>query len=263
MPRCLALIVLAVSLITMTQCTSKTTAAQMSRFLNAFTPNATSPGCILFTSHVSGYRSGQTVPNSLITTLMRNLKTQTSYRCIELMSVDSTYVSLAHAQGFLVHGIVWLTTSTSQNKLAVQQAIAAAKAYPQTVVSLSCGSELAFRSGTGSTVTNIIKTCMTSIRNAGITVPVGTQDSLKTFNNGWSAMASEVDFFGVNIYPWYDNAGGSCLSYTQAAAQTYKRFVNVKARYPTKKFVSFNLNLNLNKCRLLPRPDGQDLAPQK
>jgi exo-beta-1,3-glucanase (GH17 family) len=234
----LVLIVFVVTLITVVYGTSKTTAAKMSTMVSAFTPNSTRPGCIMFTEYVGSYHSGQKLPNSLINTLMSILKNSTSYRCIEIMGLEPGIISLAQSHGFKVHGIVWLTLSSSDNSAAINSAISATKSYPSTVISISCGSELAFRSGTGTTVTNIVKNCIDKIRNAGITVPVGTQDSLKTFNHGWSAITSSVDFFGVNIYPWYDNNAGTCLPYTKAAAQTYKRYLSVKAKYPGKTFVS-------------------------
>jgi exo-beta-1,3-glucanase (GH17 family) len=189
---------------------TKTTSTQISTLMSAFTPNTTSPGCIVFTEYVSGYSSGQSMyysepadgiamPNSVVTKLLTTLKAQTKYRCIEIFGIEPTILSLARAQGFKVHGIIWLTLTTSANSVAISNAIRAAKAYPTSLLSLSCGSELAFRSGTGTTVTNIIKNCLASIRGAGITLPVGTQDSLRTFNNGWAAMTPYVDFFGVNM----------------------------------------------------------------
>jgi exo-beta-1,3-glucanase (GH17 family) len=217
-----------------------TTQAKIDTLLQTFTPGVGKVGCIDFSPRIYPYTwdSGNQPPDSFVDQLLTILHNQTSFRCIMIYDIYENIIRIAKSKGFKVMGIVWLTLDTSDNTNAIQRAITAARDYTDgTIVGFSCGSELAFREGITSTVNSITNHCFNTIRNAGVTIPIGVIDSLKTWNQKWT-IASTADFLGVNIYPWYDNtmSDPTCTTPSEAAQQTLNRFKNIQAKY-TKKFI--------------------------
>jgi exo-beta-1,3-glucanase (GH17 family) len=215
-------------------CSAGTTTEKVQTLLQTFTPGSGNVGCVDFSPRVGPYAwgTGLTPPASFIDQLLTIIQTQTPYRCIMIYDVYTDIISVAQSKGFKVLTIVWLSLDTTANTAAAQKAIAAARTYPDTILGFSCGSELAFRNGITSTVTSVTTTCINTLRNNGVTHPVGVIDSLKTWNAAWS-IASQADFMGVNLYVWYDNTASSptCTTAAEAAQQTLNRFKNVQAKY--------------------------------
>jgi exo-beta-1,3-glucanase (GH17 family) len=219
---------------------TKTTTAKIDALMATFTPGVGKTGCVDFSPRVGPYTwsSGRKPTAAFIDQLLTIIQTQTSYKCIMIYDIWSDILRVAHAKGFKVLGIIWLTTTASDNSAAISRAITASRDYASTIVGFTCGSELAFREGTTTTVSNILANCLSTLRGNGVTHPIGYIDSLKTYNAGWS-IANNADFLGVNIYPWYDNVmtNPTCTTPAEAASETLARFQRVQARYPTKKFI--------------------------
>jgi hypothetical protein len=216
-------------------------AQRIRNLLETFTPGPTSAGCVDFSSHVNPYSwgTGSPPPTSFTDQLLDVILTQTPFRCIMIYDIYTDIIAAAQTKGIKVLTIIWLTLDPNANAAQLTKAVAASVQYPTTIVGFSCGSELAYRNGLTDQVSEITLDCLYGLKAQGVLQPIGVIDSLKTYNYNWTAIAANVDFFGVNIYVWYDNTMSppQCLTVDRAASQTLSRFRSVQARYPLFPFI--------------------------
>jgi len=199
---------------------------------NAFIPSANSPGCIAFGPYVQGFRPGSYVPDDLIAGLMDIMIKQTSFRCIQLYGLDPRIALIARKKGIKVHGIVWL--NLGDNTEAIKQAINAVQVAGDTILGVSCGSELLLRNqGQQGYVEETIRACIRGIRSA-VKVPVGINDAQPSWFNQYWQIANEVDYIGVNLYPFFDNYYGGCSHANEAGPKTIERYRAAKNKYSNK-----------------------------
>ncbi len=196
----------------------------------AFTPNTQTAGCISFSHHIPPYTDRTYIPPAEWTFyLLSVVKTQTLHRCIILYNIYPEILEQAKKLDMKALSIISLSSNTTTNQAGIEAAISLAQAYPETLLGISCGNELA-KYGITDAVISITRNCIFSLRARGVSHPIGVMDTLKTYNTGWFAIQDYVDFMGVNIYPWFDNAGG-CLKANIAANQTMRRYIATKDRY--------------------------------
>jgi exo-beta-1,3-glucanase (GH17 family) len=208
-----------------------TNAQQLGNLFYYLTPNAHSPGCVGFSAYVYPYNgnTGSAPPISVQKTLLQTLVAQTNYRCIMAYNFNAEVAAVAQGLGIKVLGVVWLDLSRSDNTVAINNAIHATKSYPNTVIGLTCGSEMAFRYGNNARTLNEVENCVNALRGAGLTTPIGTNDALPVWNARYTA-SNLVDWIGVNIYPWYDNPA-TCTPMLKSINETYLRFLHTKSLY--------------------------------
>jgi len=221
---------------------SGSTTSAMSAFITAMTPNSAGGiGSISFSPGVNGYSSSNPPPLSLVGQLMDNLISSTKYRVIQLYYIDASTIALAAARGLKVLGIVYVTPG-QDNSALINAAISAVRQYPSTFIALACGNEMGANYGLTSSVVSAVSQCVSGLKGAGITIPIGSIDVYYSWcsqnegscNTAWSAVGNLVDWIGMNDYPWYDDYYSGvtpCNTYAQAAQVTYNKHKKLQALY--------------------------------
>lgn len=204
--------------------------------------------CAAFSPYV-----GQLNPNygarpsqKLIDTLLDNLVKKTPYRCIMTYGVmdglEYTFEA-AKARHLKVIAIIWLDNDTTVNSRSITAGINAARSYPDTIVKLSCGSEVRTRNGYA--FDGEISRCIDAMREARVPQPVTTIDIWWEWCNRaypcqQTIFGKQVDWIGINVFPWWDNEYSGlfpCTSAKQAADFHIARIEDVRKAYPGKEVV--------------------------
>jgi len=201
--------------------------------------------CVAFSPYV-GNHNPNTVPHpsrELIRKLLNKLVHQTSFRCIMTYGVLnglSYTFKVAQELGLKVIAIIWLGTDPSVNNRSIDRGINKAKAYPDTIIRLSCGSEVRTRHGTA--LDDEIIKCINCLRAAGVSQPITTIDTWWEWcNRSWPCQVNElsthVDWIGINIFPWWENKFSGifpCTTAAEAADFHIARLQDVMDTYPDK-----------------------------
>ena len=211
---------------------------------DGYTSLSTAPltHCIAFSAYVDGYDpiSGPHPGPELVDQLMARVRDM-GFRCIlvygTMAEFDPIYVA-AERYGLQVIAIIWLDGDATFNQASIAAGIQRAKAQPQIVVRLSCGSEVRIRHGVA-VAEPIIRDCLTQVVEAGVSKPVGYIDSWWGWcDEAWPCrtwgLASQVDWIGVNIYPWWENKYSGlypCTPAEDAAAFTVARYQAMRDHY--------------------------------
>jgi exo-beta-1,3-glucanase (GH17 family) len=202
---------------------------------------------------VSGYDPdfGPHPSPELIGQLLDALIAQTPFRCIMtygmLNGLDATFAA-AQTRGLKVTAIIWLDTDAAVNANSIALGIEKAKQYPNTITRLSCGSEVRTRHG-AAIAEPIIHDCITQVKTAGVVQPLTSIDTWwqycnESINCQPRAIAAELDWIGVNIFPWWEDKYSGlypCTSAAQAADFHIARLQGVMALYPGKEVVPTEL----------------------
>jgi exo-beta-1,3-glucanase (GH17 family) len=134
------------------------------------------------------------------------------------------------------------------NSGMINEAIKAIRAYPDTIVAVSCGNELGHTAGLTSAVVSAVGQCVRQLKSAGISQPIGNIDTYYSWcnknerecNNPWSAMANQVDWIGLNDYAYFSNIYSGiwpCTPPNRAAQQTMENHQRVMRLYQNKPVV--------------------------
>lgn len=211
-------------------------------------PQQNSLQCAAFSPYVGKLNPnyGAHPSKELISELLDKLVKQTPFRCIMtygvLNGLDAIF-SAAEARHMKVIAILWLDNDTAVNSQSIAKGIEVAKAFPNTILKLSCGSEV--RTRHGNALDGEITRCLDSLRNAGVTQPITTIDIWWEWCNrsltcAQTSFASKVDWIGANIFPWWENKFSgihSCISAEKAADFHIARLEDIKRTYPGKEVV--------------------------
>ncbi len=204
--------------------------------------------CVAFSPYVGKLTPdyGAQPPKELIDKLLDKIVKETRFRCIMTYGVmnglEYTFAA-AEARKLKVIAIIWLDKDIEVNNRSIASGIEVAKAYPKTIVKLSCGSEV--RTRHGNVFDGEIVKCIDSLRNAGVKQPITTIDiwwewcdrSAPCRPTGFEA---KVDWIGVNIFPWWENKHAgvhSCVPADKAADFHIARLEEIRRTYPGKDVV--------------------------
>jgi hypothetical protein len=184
-------------------------AADTKTMLAAMTPTSTNPGCIKFAPYVNNLspNSGPLPDATLINTLMDTLMNQTLFRCIiidDLSGIYTTIVQAANTRGIKVFGTVFISADFKANG-DIAEAARLANTYPNTIIGISCGSEVAYRNKDLSGTATVVQSCIQQLRTGGVQQPIGYTDTFSSWcnlnewpcNNGYYAVYNNVDFVGL------------------------------------------------------------------
>ncbi len=182
----------------------------------------------------------------LINELLDILVKETPFRCIMTYGVLNgldTIFSAAEARHIKVIAILWLDNDIAVNSQSIAKGIEVAKKFPNTIIRLSCGSEVRTRHGYA--FDDEITRCIESLRKAGVTQPVTTIDTWWEWCNRsltceQSSFASQVDWIGTNIFPWWENKFSgvhTCTPAEEAADFHIARLEDIRRAYPGKEVV--------------------------
>lgn len=198
--------------------------------------------CIAFSPYVGhldhdfGPHPGPAVIDKLLDVVVE----QTGFTCIltyrVLHGLDYIFESAAK-RGMKVIAIIWLDKDPTVNQASIKTGIEVAKRHADTIIRISCGSE--FRSRHGTALDSILRDCIKQVRGAGVTQPL---TSIETWwewcNRSWPCqkrdLADDVDWIGINVFPWWENRFSglfTCTSAADAAEFHVARLQDVRARY--------------------------------
>ena len=204
--------------------------------------------CVAFSPYVGNINPNYGAPPSheLIDALLDNLIKQTRFRCIMtygvLNGLEYTFAA-AEARKLKVIAIIWLDKDIAVNDQSIANGIAVAKAFPITIVKLSCGSEV--RTRHGNVFDGEIVKCMDGLRNADIKQPITTIDTWWEWCNRAApcqktGFEAKSDWIGVNIFPWWENKHAgvhTCVPADKAADFHIARLEEIRRTYPGKDVV--------------------------
>ena len=204
--------------------------------------------CVAFSPYVGDINPnfGPQPSHELIDTLLDKLVKETRFRCIMtygvLNGLDYTFTA-AEKRKLKVMAIIWLDKDVSVNDQSIAKGIAVAKAFPKTIVKLSCGSEV--RTRHGNIFDGEIVKCMDGLRKAGVKQPIATIDTWWEWCNRASpcqktGFEAKSDWIGINVFPWWENKHAgvhTCTPAEQAADFHIARMEEVKGTYPDKDVV--------------------------
>jgi exo-beta-1,3-glucanase (GH17 family) len=204
--------------------------------------------CVAFSPYVGKITPNYGAPPSkeLINTLLDTLVKETPFRCIMTYGVINGLESIfpaAEARHLKVIAIIWLDDDVAVNSKSIASGIEIAKAFPKTIIKLSCGSEVRTRHNYA--FDGEITRCFDSLRKAGVTQPITTIDtwwewcnrSLKCNQTSFSA---QVDWIGINVFPWWENKHSgvhTCIPADKAADFHLARREEVRDVNPDKDVV--------------------------
>lgn len=204
--------------------------------------------CVAFNPYVGKLTPGYGAQPSteLIDTLLDKLVAETRFRCIMTYGVINglDYVfTAAKSRNLKVIAIIWLDRDIAVNSQSITAGINAARAFPDTIVKLSCGSEIRTRHGYA--FDDEISRCIKAMREAKIKQPVTTIDTWWEWCNrepncGQTSFSAHVDWIGINVYPWWENRFSglhTCITAEQAADFHIARMQEVQNVNPDKEIV--------------------------
>jgi exo-beta-1,3-glucanase (GH17 family) len=185
-------------------------------------------------------------PQEVINELLDKLVKDTPFRCIMTYGVmnglEYTFAA-AEARHLQVIAIIWLDDDTAVNSRSITAGIEVAKAFPKTIIKLSCGSEVRTRHDYA--FDGEITRCMESLRKAGVSQPITSIDI-------WWELCNRVtpchqtnlgelsDWIGINVFPWWENKHSGafpCVTAQQAADFHIARIEEIRRTYPGKEVI--------------------------
>lgn len=204
--------------------------------------------CVAFSPYVGNINPdyGAHPSRELIDTLLDKLVKETRFRCIMtygvLNGLEYTFAA-AEARKLKVIAIIWLDKDIAVNNQSIVSGIEVAKAFPKTIVKLSCGSEV--RTRHGNVFDGEILKCIDSLRKAGVKQPITTIDTWWEWCNRAApcqktGFEAKVDWLGINIFPWWENKHAdvhTCTTAEQAADFHIARLEEIRRTYPGKEVI--------------------------
>ena len=204
--------------------------------------------CVAFSPYVGDINPnyGAHPSKELIDKLLDAVVKQTKFRCIMtygvLNGLDYTFAA-AEARKLKVIAIIWLDKDIAVNDQSIAKGIEVAKAFPKTIVKLSCGSEV--RTRHGNVFDGEIVRCIDGLRNAGVKQPIATIDTWWEWCNRSApcqktGFEAKTDWIGVNIFPWWENKHAgvhTCIPADKAADFHIARIEEIRRTYPDKEVV--------------------------
>jgi exo-beta-1,3-glucanase (GH17 family) len=204
--------------------------------------------CAAFSPYVGQLNPdyGAQPSKELIDTLLDKLVKETPFRCIMTYGVmnglEYTFKA-AEARHLKVISIVWIDKDIAVNSQSIAAGIEVAKAYPKTIIKISCGSEVRTRHGYA--FDGEILRCMDSLRKAGVQQPITTIDTWwewcnRSMDCKKSLFSDKVDWIGTNIFPWWENIHSgvhTCTPAEKAADFHIARLTNVRKANPGKEVI--------------------------
>lgn len=204
--------------------------------------------CVAFGPYVGKLSPdyGEQPSKELIGELLDRLVENTPVRCIMtygvLNGLDAIFAK-AEQKKLKVIAILWLDKDSEVNTQSINKGIEVAKAYPKTIIKLSCGSEV--RTRHGNKFDGEISRCIDSLRKAEVQQPITTIDTWWEWCNRatpcqQTSFATSVDWVGTNIFPWWENKHSGlypCVPVEKAADFHIARLEEIRKTYPDKEVI--------------------------
>ncbi len=204
--------------------------------------------CVAFSPYVNQLTPnyGQHPSPEIIETLLDTLIKQTSFRCIMSYGVLNGLEAIfpaAKKRGIKVIAILWIDKDKLVNTDSIAHGIALAREYPETIIRLSCGSEVRTRNNFA--FDSETERCLNALREAKVSQPIGVIDTWWEWCNRsqpchQNQFSAQVDWIGINIFPWWENRHADlfpCVNANEAADFHLNRWQEVKKTHPTKEVI--------------------------
>ena len=205
--------------------------------------------CLAFSPYVSGYDPdyGPHPTPAVIDQLLDVVVNDAGFRCImtysSLNGLDYVFEA-ARKRGVKVISIIWLDDDPAVNRASIAIGITSAKAYADTIVRVSCGSEVRVRNGAAFAQT-VVADCLAQARAAGVPQPLSSIDTWWGWCDEQSpcktwGLSKTVDWIGINVFPWWENKHSGlapCTDAAGAAAFHLERIDDIRKRYPGKEII--------------------------
>jgi len=204
--------------------------------------------CVAFSPYVNHLSPnyGEKPSPELIATLLDKLTEQTLFRCIMSYGVLNGLEAIfpaAKKRNLKVIAILWLDKNKQTNSDSISHGIALAREYPETIVRLSCGSEIRTRNNYD--FDDETQRCVNALKEAKVKQPIGVIDTWWEWCNREqpchkSRFSDQVDWIGINIFPWWENRHSdlySCVQANDAANFHLARWQEVQKTNPTKEVI--------------------------
>lgn len=142
--------------------------------------------------------------------------------------------SSSKKRGIKVIAILWIDKDKLVNTDSISHGIALAREYPETIVRLSCGSEV--RTRNNFSVDTETERCLNALRESKVSQPIGVIDTWWEWCNRSqpcheNQFSKQVDWIGINIFPWWENRHADlfpCVDANAAADFHLARWLEVK-----------------------------------
>lgn len=201
--------------------------------------------CVAFSPYVGAINPdwGANPSKELIDTLLDKIVKDTPFRCIMtygvLNGLDYTFTA-AKARNLKVIAILWIDNDSKVNTQSISTGIFLARTFPDTIIKLSCGSEV--RTRHGYEFDSEVSRCINAMHEAKVSQPVTTIDTWWEWCNRSlkcekTIFSDQVDWIGINVFPWWENRFSSlhpCTTAAQAADFHLARLNEVHAVNPDK-----------------------------
>ncbi len=204
--------------------------------------------CVAFSPYVGKLTPdyGTPPPKELIDTLLDKLVNDTPFRCIMTYGVINglDYIfTAAEARHLKVIAILWIDKDVAVNSQSISSGIHLAKTFKDTIIKLSCGSEVRTRHGYA--FDSEITRCIQAMREAKVSQPVTTIDTWWEWCNRKltcekTNFSAQVDWIGINIFPWWENRFSAlhpCTTALDAANFHIARLEEVQNANPDKDII--------------------------
>jgi exo-beta-1,3-glucanase (GH17 family) len=204
--------------------------------------------CMAFSPYVGGINphNGPSPSPQLIDALLDKIVKDTPFRCIMtygvLNGLEYTFMA-AKARNIKVIAILWIDDNPKVNTDSIAKGIYLARTFPDTIIKLSCGSEV--RTRHGFEFDSEISRCINAMHEAKVPQPVTTIDTWWEWCNRSvrcekTIFSDQVDWVGINIFPWWENHYSSlhpCTRADQAADFHLARLNEVHQVNPSKEIM--------------------------
>lgn len=201
--------------------------------------------CVAFSPYVGKLTPDYGTPPSkaLIDSLLDKLIKETPFRCIMTYGVINgleAVFTAAQERQLKVIAIVWIDKDKQVNSQSIASGIYLARTFKDTIIKLSCGSEVRTRHGYA--FDSEITRCIQAMREAKISQPVTTIDTWWEWCNRSlrcepTSFSAQVDWIGINVFPWWENRHSgihTCTTAKQAAEFHVARLKEVQQVNPGK-----------------------------
>ena len=203
--------------------------------------------CVAFSPYVNQLSPDYgTKPDvKLISELLDILVKETPFRCIMSYGVLNGLEAIfpeAKKRNIKVISILWLDKDKKINTDSISHGIALAREYPDTIVRLSCGSEV--RTRNNYEFDTETERCLNALREAKVPQPIGVIDTWWEWCNRTqpchqNQFSDKVDWIGINIFPWWENRHSDtfCVNAKNADDFHVARWQEVKNTHPNKEVI--------------------------
>jgi exo-beta-1,3-glucanase (GH17 family) len=216
---------------------------------NTYAKNSEKPlQCIAFSPYVDGLSpdKGDVPSPEVIGKLLDKILEQTPFRCIMTYGVVHGLEAIfpaAKQRNLKVISILWLDGNKTENSNSISHGIALAREYPETIIRLSCGSEVRTRDNYD--LDDETERCLNALKEAKVKQPIGVNETWWEWCNRTkpchqNRFSAQVDWIGINIFPWWENRyfdTFSCISAEKAADFHFARWQDVKKANPEKEVI--------------------------